>query len=349
MEEMFELGAISCPSGTLVIIDGGYLGLWSGDRSPADIDPAALGIEDPAMAADVTGAIDFVVTGPDASEAVRTFDRQPGSRLHDIPASKAAEFEATFDGHCRSAGLDARLEALPVREAHARRARRTVEEGGGSFLMFGVPVVAVGGVPRSRHLPVMATRVDYGDGIGARWSEISIRMDEGQVASSVSLGDIGVDWARVLFGDVDALNTWQHDEPVDGLADVAFWGAAADEAAVTFAAPELGEPGEDGVRGWTALPVLEAMDRARALSRWKDETGRRMAVDFRPHSHHWQIMREVRASQVEAGSVELGDARVLCAMTSWGDGLFPVIADLNASGDLLAVRVRFSDALNNQR
>ncbi|MFF8609498.1 hypothetical protein ACF06X_26570 [Streptomyces sp. NPDC015346] len=342
MEEMFELGTISCPSGTLVIIDGGYLGLWSGDRSPADIDPASLGIEDPAMAADATGAIDFVVSGPDASEAVRTFDRQQGSRFHDIPASKAAEFEATFDGHCRSAGLDARLEALPVREAHAHRARRTAEEGGGSFSMFGVPVVAVGGVPRSRHLPVLATQVDYGDGVGARWSEISIRMREGQVASSVSLGDIGVDWARVLFGDVEALNTWQHDEPVDGLADVAFWGAAADEAAATFAAPELGEPGEDGVRGWTALPVSEAMDRARALSRWKDETGRRMAVDFRPHSHHWQIMREVRASHVEAGSVELGDARVLCAMTSWGDGSFPVIADLDSSGDLLAVRVRFA-------
>ncbi|KJY34589.1 hypothetical protein VR46_32550 [Streptomyces sp. NRRL S-444] len=343
MEEMFELGAISCPSGTLVLIDGGYLGLWSGDLSPADIDPASLGIEDAAMAADVTGAIDFVVTGPDASEAVRRFGRQPGSRLHDIPASEAAEFEATFDGHCRSSGLDARLEALPVREAHAHRARRTGEEGGGSFLMFGVPVVAVGGVPRSRHLPVLATRVDYGDGVGERWSEISIRMREGQVTSSVSLGDIGVDWARVLFGDVDALSLWQHDEPVDGLADVAFWGAAADEAAAKFAAPELGELGEDGVRGWTGLPVSEAMHRARALLRWKDETGRRMAVDFRPHSHHWQIMREVRASQVGAGSVELGDARVLCAMTSWGDGFFPVIADLDSSGGLLAVRVCFSD------
>ncbi|MEU3693784.1 hypothetical protein [Streptomyces narbonensis] len=86
------------------------------------------------------------------------------------------------------------------------------------------------------------------------------------------------------------------------------------------------------------------MDKARALLRWKDETGRRMAVDFRPHSHHWQIMREVRASQVAAGSVELGDARVLCAMTTWGDGYFPVIADLDSSGGLLAVRVRFSRA-----
>ncbi|MFI9771193.1 hypothetical protein ACIHJG_30590 [Streptomyces sp. NPDC052415] len=344
MAKTFVLGTINCPSGTLVIIDGGYLGLWSGDRSPADIDPASLGIEDPAMAADVASAVDFVVTGPDAFAAVRTFDRQPGSGLHDIPASKAAEFEATFDGHCRNTGLDARLEALPVRETHAHRARRTADEGGGSFSIFGVPVVAVGGVPRSRHLPVLAAQVDHGGGAGPRWSEISVRMREGQVASSVSLGDVGVDWARALFGDVDALNSWQHDEPVDGLADVAFWGAAADEAAATFAAPELGERGEDGVRGWTALPVPEAVDRARALTRWKDETGSGLAVDFRPHSHHWQIMREVRASPVEAGCVQLGDARVLCAMTSWGDGFFPVLADLDASGAVLAVRVSFSQA-----
>jgi hypothetical protein len=345
MAEMFELGTVSCPSGTLVLMDGGHLGLWSGDRSPADIGPAHLGIDDAAVAADVAGAVDFVVTGPDASEAARSFDRQPGSRLHDIPASQAAGLEAAFEGHCRSAGLDARLEALPVREAHAHRARRTAEEGGGGFLMFGVPVVAVGGAPRDRQLPVLAARVVHGEGAGERWSEISIRMGEGRVASSVFLGDIGVDWARVLFGDVDALNVWQHDEPVDGLADVAFWGAAAKEAAAVFAAPGLGEAGEDGVRGWTGLPLPEAWDRARALVRWKDETGRRMAVDFRPHSHHWQIMREVRASPVEAGALDLAGARVLCAMTSWGDGFFPVFADRDASGGLLTVRVRFADGV----
>ncbi|EDY53782.1 MULTISPECIES: hypothetical protein [Streptomyces] len=69
------------------------------------------------------------------------------------------------------------------------------------------------------------------------------------------LGVIGVDRAPVLFGDADALNSWQHEEPVDGLADVS-------------------------------------------------------------------------ASAAEAGTVDIGDARLLCAMTSWGDGYFPVFADL---------------------
>ncbi|MFE2537523.1 hypothetical protein [Streptomyces sp. NPDC059371] len=344
MEEIFRLGEISCPSGALVIVDGGHLGLWSGERSPAEIDPALLGVDDPVMAAEVLDSVDFAVVGPDASAAARGFDRQPGATLHDIPASRVAELERMFEEHCRAAGLDARLEAVPGREPHAQRVRRAATEGGGSFLMFGVPVVAVGGVPRDRHLPVLASRVDFGGGVGPRWSEISVRMSDAPTESSVLLGDIGVDWARVLFGDADALNAWQHDKPVDGLADVAFWGAAAEEAAAMFAAPELGEPGEDGVRGWTGLAVAEAMEKARAVQSWKEETGRRMMVDFRPHSHHWQVMRQIRGSEVEAGTVDVGDARLLCAMTSWGDGYFPVSADLDESGAVVAVRVNFSDA-----
>ncbi|MFE6554419.1 hypothetical protein ACFVHS_39430 [Streptomyces sp. NPDC057746] len=343
MEKIFRLGEISCPSGTLVVVDGGSLGLWSGERSPSEIDPALLGVEDPAMAAEYLNSVDFAAVGSDASAAVRSFDRQPGAMLHDIPASQAGEFERTFEEHCRAAGLDARLEALPGGEPHAQRVRRTVAEGGGGFLMFGVPVVAVGGVPRDRRLPALASRADFGDGVGLRWSEISVRMSDAPAESTVLLGDVGVDWARVLFGDGDALNAWQHDEPVDGLADVAFWGADAEEAAATFSAPELGEPGEDGVRGRTGLAVAEAMEKALAVQSWKEETGRRMMVDFRPHSHHWQVMRQVRASEVEAGTVDVGDARLLCAMTSWGDGYFPVSADLDASGAVVAVRVSFSD------
>ncbi|MEU8734536.1 hypothetical protein AB0C68_34840 [Streptomyces tendae] len=345
MEEIFRLGEISCPSGTLIVVDGGHLGLWSGERSPAEIDPALLGIDDTAIASDVLNSVDFAVVGPDASAAARSFDGQPGAMLHDIPASRAAETGTQFEEHCRASGLNARLKALPSREPHAQRVRRTATDGGGSFLMFGVPVVAVGGVPRDRHLPVLASRVDFGDGFGPRWSEISVRWSDGRAESSVPLGDIGVDWARVLFGDADALNTWQHNDPVDGLADVAFWGAAADEAAATFGASELGEPGEEGVRGWTGLDVADARERARAVMSWKEETGRRMMVDFRPHSHHWQVMRQIRTSAFEAGTVDIGDARLLCAMTTWGDGYFPVSADLDASGAVVAVRVSFSDML----
>jgi hypothetical protein len=127
---------------------------------------------------------------------------------------------------------------------------------------------------------------------------------------------------------------------VDGLAVVAFGGAARDEAAAEFGARALGEPGEDGVMGWTGLAVVEAARKARALMAWKDaDPRRRMMVDFRPHSHHWQVMREVRASATEAGTVEVGGAQVLCAMTGRGDGWFAVSVDLARDGGLVAVRV----------
>ncbi|MEU7510007.1 hypothetical protein [Streptomyces lavendulae] len=94
-----------------------------------------------------------------------------------------AELTTMFDEHCRTAGLDARLAALPEREPHARRARRAAAEGGGGFLVFGVPVVAVGGVPADRHLPVPASRVDHGEGLGPRWCEMSVRMGEAETQS----------------------------------------------------------------------------------------------------------------------------------------------------------------------
>jgi hypothetical protein len=86
------------------------------------------------------------------------------------------------------------------------------------------------------------------------------------------------------------------------------------------------------------------VEKACAVQSWKEETGRRVMVDFRPHSHHWQVMRQIRASEVEAGTVDVGDARLLCVMTSWGDGYFPVSADLDGSGAVVAVRVSFSGA-----
>ncbi|WP_331772555.1 hypothetical protein OG948_54625 (plasmid) [Embleya sp. NBC_00888] len=303
--------------------------------------PGVVGIDDPAVAADIAAAVDFAVVGPDAEAAARTFDRQPGVMVYDIPGSGVVRLRASFEEHCRSGGWDARLEALPARESHVRRVGRVVADGGGSFLAHGVPVVAVGGLPRDRRLPVVASRVDAGDEAQDGWARMTVRISDAPVVSTRPLGLIGVDWARVLFGDVDALGAWQHDDPVDGLADVAFWGADADRAAAEFHAPALGTPGEDHARGWTDLALPDAIDKARALLDWKQDTGCGLAVDFRPHSHHWQVMRQVRASDVEAGTVEVDGARILCAMTSRGDGFFPLFLDLDVTGAPVAVRIDF--------
>jgi hypothetical protein len=333
-----QLGEITCPSGDLVVMDGGYLGIWSGDRSPAAVDAALVGIDDPATAADIRGAIDFEIVGSDAVAAAEFLaQRQPGQTLYDVPASSATAFQSAFETLCRDNGIDATLRPSE-RVPHRERVRRC--GAGGGFQVFGVPAVALGGLPTDRPLRVEAEDGQYGSDVVGRWRSIAVRVTDNPVASSLPLGQVVVDWARLAFADADALGAWEHDAPIDGLADVAFWGRSQLEAAQAHDAPLVTTPGEAGVYGWTDLPLKVAIDRAQAVMSWAEaEPDRKLMVDFRPHSHHWQAMGQVRASQTESGVVEVGGARILFAMTTWGDGFFPVQAERDASGDLVALRV----------
>jgi hypothetical protein len=60
-------------------------------------------------------------------------------------------------------------------------------------------------------------------------------------------------------------------------------------------------------------------------------------------------MAKVRASEVEAGQITVGGADMLCFMTSWGDGLFPVHADYGAAGGLVGVRIVLGDEQRRAR
>ncbi|NJP32577.1 hypothetical protein [Micromonospora thermarum] len=104
-------GEVTCPSGQLVVLDGGYLELWSGDRTPSDEERPAT---------------DFAIVGPDAEAAAESFDRQAGTRLYDIPAHSVAELIATFDEHCREHGHDASLRAYQQQVPHRERLRHAV-------------------------------------------------------------------------------------------------------------------------------------------------------------------------------------------------------------------------------
>jgi hypothetical protein len=329
----------------LVIIDGGYLGAWSARAAPSTVDPAILGIVDPQTLADIASAVDFEVVGPDAEAAARSFDRQAGLTLYDIPGSRADAFADGFATHCRGKGLDAHLQRFPEQLPHRDRVRRAVADRGvDEFLFFGIPAVALGRLPADRPLTVCGVR-SSGDGFEGSWDRLLVRISDVPAVQSVEAGVVGVDWARLMFADADALSAWQHDDPIDGLADVAFWGRHAAEAAAAFDAPLLGAAGEQGVHGWSDLPVEVAAQRAVAIEAWKDAgRDRWLKVDFRPHSHHWQVMAGVRASVTQAAAAHVGGADVLMAMTSWGDGMFPVVADFDHAGGLVAVRVEFRNA-----
>jgi hypothetical protein len=323
MVEVVTLGEITCPSGELVLLDGGHLGVWSGDGAPEEID-------DP----QIPPSADLEVVGPDAEAATRSFDRQPGRRLYDIPLHAVADFTALFDGHCREHGYDASLRRFPSQVPHRERVRQAIADGEPYVMVCGLPVVPVGGLPTDRRLRVEAA--DSGDG---DWTWMRVALSDAPVAATRELGHIGVDWARLAFADADALSSWRHEDSIDGLADTVFWGRDDEEVAAEFGATRTGTPGDDNL-GWLNLPVADALEKARALqARREAEPERRFTFDFRPHSHHWRVMAGVRASEYDAATIDVGSATILFAMTSVGDGYFPVHVEVDGSGAPVAIRV----------
>jgi hypothetical protein len=311
------LGAVTCPSGQLVIMDGGYLDMWSGDGVPDDEEHPAT---------------DFAVVGPDRAAAAKSFDRQTGTRLYDIPAHAVEEFTAMFDGHCREHRHDARLQAFDEQVPHRERVRHAVASRDPGFIVMGIQVLAIE-APTDRALRVTAVPGRHG------WRSMRIELGDAPVADSWIFYELGVDNARFVFADADALSSWEHVKPLDGLADLVVWGRDQEQVAAEFGVPRLDDSADVGY-GWLDLPAGEAYRLALAIEKRRGERGApKFAFDFRPHSHHWQVMGLVRAAEHEAGVIRVGGADILMAMTSVGDGFFPVHLDVDAVGDPVALRI----------
>ncbi|MFI6211371.1 hypothetical protein ACIBCD_05195 [Nocardia brasiliensis] len=281
--------------------------------------------------------VDLEIVGQDAESAARAFDRQIGRMLYDIPAHAIQQFRGSFDEMCRRDRLDASLRAFDRQVPHRQRVHRAITAGDSGFIISGVPVVTVGGVPIVRPLPVVAKAAND------CWEYLRIIFSDSAVASVRRLGSVGIDHARFAFADAAALDAWEHELSIDGLADVVFWGLHRDEIADEFESPRTGVPGDD-TYGWRDIPVAEAYAKAVALHERRNRAPeRRFAVDFRPHSHHWQVMAGVRAAEHEAATVDVGGARILFAMTSVGDGFFPVQLELDDHGAPVGLRISIQD------
>jgi len=145
-----------------------------------------------------------------------------------------------------------------------------------------------------------------------------------------------VDEARLIVADADALGSWVHDRPLDGLADVAFWGADKLQIASTMGAarlqPHQHQRPDQAPLGWTDMPAAEAEVRYQAVRKYRDEHGLKVRVDYRPHSHHHELMLQVDRTPTESGTVKMGDAELCGFMTSWGDGIFDILREHDAEG-----------------
>jgi hypothetical protein len=177
VDDAVWLGAVSCRSGEVVLIDAECLGHWSGGGAPVDLDGQW---------------VDAEIVGPDAIAAAQAFHRQSATMLYDIPRHAQDRYAGLFA--TLTAGLDAALRILDEQVPHRDRVRRAITAGDPGFTILGVPVITVGGVPRDRPLPIYRSETRL-------WVEIG----RGPATDVRDLGAVGVDSGRLAFGDADAL------------------------------------------------------------------------------------------------------------------------------------------------
>lgn len=141
-----------------------------------------------------------------------------------------------------------------------------------------LPTVRVAGLPADRALDVFGVATDDDEAYNDGWDHVVIRVDEGAVASSAHVGDVIVDFARIMFIDDQARGAWQHNDPIDGLADFVFWGRDATTLADVVNAPMV----TPGSYGWLNLAVDDAVAKGKNAERERHERGLLLAADFRP-------------------------------------------------------------------
>ncbi len=319
----------------------GYMRYWSGRLDPV---PPVEEFTDPKTRARVASSVDYIISGKDAAAVARLADFSSFHFLYDRPSEGMETVAAKIASLAQENGLDAHLEPESRRIPHRERAQRAADLGGGDFTMEGPWVGAVRTLP-NKPLTVRGRRHDYGGNVGVRWAEVSIEVSQELVDSSVQIGYVAVDYGLILLGDADALGSWQHFEPLDGLYDVAFWGVAGESVSGSLAAPPLGEGW-----GWRNIERDEAQQRMQQVRSWfgPDSLTGRLALELRPHSHFYRVMEQIRSGPPEVGALALDGAALLGLSTSWGDGLFPIWVDRDKAGAVVAIRLELGSEKRRQ-
>ena len=348
VDEPVLLGHVTAPSGALILLDAGLMNLWSHDRPPS-LPEGTLSSEE--KMADANNAKDLQIVGPDARAAGIAYNRGCHPLyIYDIPRSAVTEKVKHFEQFAKEKGFNAKLEPLGERISHRERITRLLDNGvlANGIEFHGIWAAVLPDAPKDKKLPVFGRRRKSDVEFGGRWHDVFIEISsETSVVRSESRGHAAVDEARLMFADTDALGEWVHEEPLDGKADFVFWGADAEAAAQATGATKF-----DAEKfGWNDLPVEDAAELGMNVERLREEHGWRFATDFRPHSHHWRAMTQVRNGDTRSGTVTVGSAEICLFMTSWGDGLFEVFADYDAQDRLVRFRVSLGSerTMNNVR
>ncbi|CAN5898746.1 hypothetical protein BH11MYX3_BH11MYX3_00970 [soil metagenome] len=203
------------------------------------------------------------------------------------------------------------------------------------------PAIVTTRVPADRDLAVVGARVGRGR-FADCWDHVAIQLGTGAIHGSKKLGEAGVDFARLVCVDHGSLDQWRHDDSLDGLADVMFWGRDDAALAKAMAAPRTREG-----YGWSNLPIPEAEAKLIEAERLKAQNKWLLATDYRPHSHHFHALAAARANANGAGELDLGGSRMLLFFTSWGDGVYPIYLDLDGDDQPVRVRIQLATEESN--
>lgn len=340
------LGTVTAPSGKLFLVDMGMLELWCHDRKPV-MPPGLLDAEGTANA---NAGCDFRIDGPDAEACGKHWNRQWHPRyLFDIPKHGIDHIRKAFAEFAAEHEYDATLTKLRARVNHRQRIADALEHGWGAGQVFfqGIEGFAFDGVPAGAEMQVVGERMGGRDpAVKNRWRWVDLLVRPGAKVAATKSGRAGcvlVDRARLMFADIDALGAWNHNSAADGQADVAFWGRDAEEVAARTKAPRLAEQDGTEMYGWEDLPDAEARHKANQVWELKEKRKLLFALDYRPHSHHHAVLEQVRDSATESGTVEVGGATMCGFMTTWGDGMFPVLTERDADNNLVRVRIQLGD------
>jgi hypothetical protein len=200
------------------------------------------------------------------------------------------------------------------------------------------PAIVRARVPADRALPVVATAVGKGR-FADCWDHVAVVLDRDHVGvhTSKKIGTAAVDCARLVCMDHAALDHWVHEDSLDGRADVVFWGRDAEQLARHMSAPRT----TDG-HGWVDLLVPDAEARHAEALRRKSANSWLLAMDYRPHSHHFHALAAARKSPWGAGTLDLAGTRLVLFFTSWGDGVFPVFLDLDEADRPVQIRIQLA-------
>jgi hypothetical protein len=196
-----------------------------------------------------------------------------------------------------------------------------------------VNVVAVYGLPRGRELPVIGRRDDAG-----AWAFISLLCKETGAVREEHIASLTLEEGRLMFADVKALRSWDHERSLDGLRDFVFFGGDDAGLAAQLHAG-FAYPGSHECYGWADIPpgVVPPQIVGRVLAG-------AVTAEIRPHSSQRAILRRAWTSPHEAGTAEIGGAKMCGLSSSVGDGVFPVFLERDESGEICRVTVKITAA-----